>query len=161
MDNFINKAEYILQAVAIIYPWFFPVLMVVLGGIFGSFLTCMVYRIPRKINPSFPPSYCPSCNNKLKIIDLIPVLSWLIFKGKCRRCEVSIPFRYIAIELLIIVWALTSLVLTTKLIGLPFLFFAGVGFIFTILCLIMEKTFTPKVLLFSCILLAVFLYITL
>lgn len=161
MVNYINHIEEIFALVVNTYPWFLPVLMVVLGGVFGSFLTCMVYRIPRKLNPAFPPSYCPSCNNPLKAVDLIPILSWLMFRGKCRMCKTSIPARYIGIEALTVAWALFALFITPSLVVLPLLFFSGVGLLFVILCAAMEKAFAVKVLLFSCILLALFLFFTL
>jgi leader peptidase (prepilin peptidase)/N-methyltransferase len=154
----VDSIEHILVRIAEMFPWFLPVVMVVFGGIFGSFLTCMVYRIPRKLNPAFPPSYCPSCNQPLRAVDLIPVLSWLLFRGKCRMCKTVIPFRYIAIELLTIAWALTALVVTPSFVLLPFLFFSGVGFLFVVLCLAMEKVLPLKVLLFSCMLLALFFF---
>lgn len=153
--------ESILQLIHAEIPFGFPLVMAAFGAIFGSFLTCMVYRVPREINLSLPPSYCPSCNKRLRAIDLIPIFSWIIFGGKCRMCKIPIPFRYIAIEIGLVVWGIVSLYLTPKLITLPLLFFAGVGFIFVALCWVMEKTFTPKVLLFSCMLFALFFYFSL
>ena len=74
--------------------------IVLLGLIFGSFLNVCIYRIPKNQSLSFPPSHCTSCNSKIKAYDLIPVLSYICLKGKCRSCSEKISLRYPVIELL-------------------------------------------------------------
>ena len=76
------------------------ILLFIFGVIIGSSLNVCVYRIPRNMSIVYPSSHCPNCNNDLSIIDLIPVLSFLIHKGKCRYCKTSISLRYPIIELL-------------------------------------------------------------
>ena len=66
----------------------------------GSFLNVLIYRVPKGINISYPPSACPNCNNKLKWYHNIPILSWLILKGKCSFCKESISIKYPLIELI-------------------------------------------------------------
>lgn len=76
------------------------ILVFVLGSVVGSFLNVCIYRIPQKQSIVFPPSHCPDCNTKLKPADLIPVLSYLFYKGKCRYCGETISIQYPFIELL-------------------------------------------------------------
>lgn len=79
---------------------YFIVLTVLFGLAVGSFLNVCIYRIPRKESIAFPGSHCPNCNNAIKWYDNIPVLSYLILKGKCRHCKAKISARYPFIELL-------------------------------------------------------------
>lgn len=64
----------------------------------GSFFTLATYRIPLKQDITHTRSYCPKCNHKLEFLDLIPVLSYLLLKGKCRYCKDKINSRYIMME---------------------------------------------------------------
>lgn len=74
--------------------------IVVLGLCFGSFLNVVIYRLPNNMNIAFPSSHCPNCNYKLKWYDNIPVLSYIILKGKCRNCKEKISPRYMIVEIL-------------------------------------------------------------
>lgn len=69
------------------------------GLIIGSFLNVCISRIPEGQSIAYPPSYCASCNNRIKPYDLIPVLSYMFLRGKCRYCGEKIPLRYTLIEL--------------------------------------------------------------
>ena len=71
----------------------------VLGLAIGSFLNVVVYRLPRHMSVSRPPSHCPSCDTELGALDNIPVVSWLVLRGRCRHCGVPISPRYPIIEL--------------------------------------------------------------
>ena len=71
----------------------------VLGLIVGSFLNVCIYRLARGESIIFPSSYCPQCQHKLNISDLIPVFSYLFLAGKCRYCQAPISFRYPLVEL--------------------------------------------------------------
>jgi len=71
-----------------------------LGIIIGSFLNVVIYRLPEGKSIIYPPSHCPKCNKRLKMIDLIPVLSYLSTRGKCRYCKEKISFQYPFVELL-------------------------------------------------------------
>ena len=66
----------------------------ILGLCFGSFANVAVYRIPRNESVLSPPSRCPKCGRRLAITDLIPVLSWLLLRGRCRYCKERIGLRY-------------------------------------------------------------------
>jgi leader peptidase (prepilin peptidase)/N-methyltransferase len=70
------------------------------GLVFGSFLNVCIYRMPREISVVSPRSACPACEAPIAGYDNIPVLSWLILRGKCRKCKVPISPRYAGVELL-------------------------------------------------------------
>jgi leader peptidase (prepilin peptidase)/N-methyltransferase len=72
----------------------------VLGLAFGSFLNVCVYRLPRGISTVKPRSACPQCKQPIAFYDNLPVLSWLILRGRCRHCKARIALRYLLIELL-------------------------------------------------------------
>jgi len=72
----------------------------IFGLIFGSFLNVCIYRLPREESIIFPPSHCTLCEQKLKVKDLIPVLSYIFLKGKCRYCNDKIHWRYPVVELI-------------------------------------------------------------
>lgn len=77
------------------------ILLVFLFGLtIGSFLNVCIYRIPKGESISFPPSHCMGCGTRLKSFDLIPVLSYLLAKGKCRYCGDKISLQYPIIEIL-------------------------------------------------------------
>jgi len=69
-------------------------LVVILGLCFGSFATAASYRLPLDQEIIRKPSFCPSCNKRLGIRDLVPVFSWLINRGKCRSCKKPVSMRY-------------------------------------------------------------------
>ncbi|MDQ3086976.1 MAG: prepilin peptidase, partial [Acidobacteriota bacterium] len=70
------------------------------GAAVGSFLNVVIHRVPLEESIVFPNSACPNCKNSIKPYDNIPILSWLILKGKCRNCKNAISPRYVAVELL-------------------------------------------------------------
>jgi leader peptidase (prepilin peptidase)/N-methyltransferase len=71
----------------------------VMGIIVGSFLNVVAYRLPRKESLAHPPSRCPSCGAPVKPYDNVPVLSWLLLRGRCRGCGARISWRYPLVEL--------------------------------------------------------------
>lgn len=71
-----------------------------LGTILGSFFSLCVDRIPKEESIIYPSSYCNNCNNKLRYYDLIPLLSFINLKGKCRYCNKEIGVQHIIIEIL-------------------------------------------------------------
>lgn len=76
-------------------------LFVFLGGIsIGSFLNVVIYRVPKGISIVKGRSYCPNCNTQIKNYDLIPIVSYLILRGRCRTCQKHIELRYLLVELL-------------------------------------------------------------
>lgn len=97
------------------------------GLAIGSFLNVVIWRIPKKISLISPPSQCTSCKNPISIYDNIPVISYVLLLGKCRKCKHRISVRYPIIELLtaaifvITVWRVGLYLHTIGLV----LFFAG------------------------------------
>jgi leader peptidase (prepilin peptidase) / N-methyltransferase len=72
----------------------------VFGAMIGSFLNVVVYRLPRRESLVRPASHCPSCGAGVKSYDNVPVLSWLLLRGRCRSCSSAISARYPLVEAL-------------------------------------------------------------
>ena len=70
----------------------------VVGLCFGSFANVLAYRLPRKTSILSPRSACPACNCPIAPYDLLPVISWVLLKGRCRNCHADISLRYPLIE---------------------------------------------------------------
>jgi leader peptidase (prepilin peptidase)/N-methyltransferase len=75
------------------------ILIFFLGAAIGSFLNVVIYRLPRGRSLLRPPSHCTSCGKRLGALEMIPILSWLWLRGRCRRCGHAISPRYPAVEL--------------------------------------------------------------
>ena len=71
-----------------------------IGVCFGSFFNVVIYRLPNNISIITPRSFCPECKSRITWRENIPLLSWLIQKGRCRYCDKKISFSYPLIELL-------------------------------------------------------------
>lgn len=72
-----------------------------IGAAIGSFLNALIYRMPRGLKISEPKnSFCPVCKSRLTILDLFPLLSWLLLRGRCRHCKAPIAARYFFVELI-------------------------------------------------------------
>ena len=74
--------------------------VLVFGACIGSFLNVVIWRMPRGLSIVYPPSHCPGCSSLIAWYDNLPILSWLILRGRCRRCGVRISPRYLVMELL-------------------------------------------------------------
>ncbi len=83
----------------IYYNTFITIIIFLFGLSFGSFLNVIVYRLPNKSSLITPPSSCPACDKKLGFVELIPLLGYLILRGRCKHCQVRISLRYPLIEL--------------------------------------------------------------
>jgi prepilin signal peptidase PulO-like enzyme (type II secretory pathway) len=71
-----------------------------LGASVGSFVNVCIYRWPRGLSVGEPKrSFCPCCKEAIRALDNIPVLSWLLLRGRCRRCRAAIPISYFLVEL--------------------------------------------------------------
>ncbi len=95
------------------------------GMIAGSFLSVVAHRVPRGESIVGPRSQCTSCGSTIAAYDNVPVVSWLILRGRCRSCDAAIPVRYPLIELGVgALFVVTVLVLrgdpTTLALGLVF-----------------------------------------
>jgi leader peptidase (prepilin peptidase)/N-methyltransferase len=100
----------------------------ILGSILGSFLNVCIYRLPRGESIFLPPSCCPQCGQRIKLWDNIPILSYLLLRGKCRACKGRISFRYPLVEFL--TGSLLALIYFTYGPNLPFIRYS-------VLCLIL------------------------
>jgi leader peptidase (prepilin peptidase) / N-methyltransferase len=72
----------------------------VLGALIGSFLNVVIHRLPLGESLVTPGSHCPACDAPVRAFDNVPVLSWLVLRGRCRSCGAPISVRYPAVELL-------------------------------------------------------------
>jgi len=72
----------------------------IFGMVIGSFLNVCIYRLPASRSIVRPRSQCPQCGHPIRVRDNIPVLSYLILRGRCRDCGVRIPLRYPMVEVL-------------------------------------------------------------
>ncbi|HYS54457.1 MAG TPA: prepilin peptidase [Thermoanaerobaculia bacterium] len=70
-----------------------------LGAIVGSFLNVVIHRYPREESIIFPGSHCPRCNAAIQWYDNVPILSFVILRGRCRACHAPIAIRYVLVEL--------------------------------------------------------------
>ncbi len=69
-----------------------------MGLVIGSFLNVVAWRLPRGENLSHPGSHCPKCQTPIKPYDNVPVLGWLLLRGRCRACQAPISARYPLVE---------------------------------------------------------------
>lgn len=88
-----------MESVLALSPAGLAVFAVLLGLIVGSFLNVVIHRLPRGESLAWPGSRCPACEAPIRWFDNVPVLSYLVLRGRCRRCSVGISARYPAVEL--------------------------------------------------------------
>ncbi len=120
------------QAVDAEFPWFFPVVVFIFGACWGSFLNVVIYRVPQKKSVVTPRSFCTTSGKPIPWYDNIPLISWLLLRGKSRYDGKPISVRYPAVELLTALLFLVVWLLQPPLIALP-------GFVF--LALLISGTF--------------------
>jgi len=70
----------------------------IIGTLIGSFLNVVIFRIPKGESISFPPSHCQNCKTRLTVLDLIPIISYIYLRGKCRTCGEKVSVQYPIIE---------------------------------------------------------------
>jgi leader peptidase (prepilin peptidase) / N-methyltransferase len=75
------------------------VLILIFGSFIGSFLNVCIYRLPRNKSIILPNSFCTFCEKPIKFYDNIPIISYLLLKGKCRQCGARISIRYPLVEI--------------------------------------------------------------
>ena len=100
-------------------------ILVLLGLAVGSFLNVCIHRLPRSQSLNSPPSRCPSCEYRLRWVDNIPVLSYALLGGRCRKCRTRISIRYPLVELITMaLFVLHGVVFGWSALLLPRLVFA-------------------------------------
>ncbi len=88
--------------------WFGYVVFFILGALLGSFGNVIIYRLPKGLSVVKPRSHCQGCNQMVAWYDNIPMISWLILRGRCRHCQAQFSFRYFMVELIMaVLFALT------------------------------------------------------
>lgn len=99
IDGYANRAGIVM------YEWIIPLtdlvvtgLLLVIGGNLGSFLNVVVHRLPRGESVVHGGSHCPSCGSAIRWHDNVPVLGWLLLRGRCRDCGAMISARYPLVE---------------------------------------------------------------
>jgi leader peptidase (prepilin peptidase)/N-methyltransferase len=106
------------------------IFVVLLGLAFGSFLNVCIARLPRHESIAHPPSHCPRCGTPIRTRDNVPLLSYLILRGRCRACRAPISWRYPAVEFATAaLWLLCFLVFgpTVEAVAMAILCFLAVG----------------------------------
>jgi leader peptidase (prepilin peptidase) / N-methyltransferase len=89
------------------------IVLALIGGlIVGSFLNVCIYRLPRLESVVSPGSRCPGCGKPVRWFDNIPVVSWLILRGRCRDCHAPISAQYVIVEVVTAIVAVAIVVLT-------------------------------------------------
>ena len=78
--------------------WLILIFIFILGTLIGSFLNVVIFRNPKGESISFPPSHCPNCKTRLTFWDLIPIVSYLYLRGRCRTCNEKVSVQYPIIE---------------------------------------------------------------
>ncbi len=78
--------------------WAFVLLAFLLGGVLGSFLNVVAYRLPQQMSLSWPGSHCPACGKSIRWHDNVPIFGWIRLGGKCRDCGAPISPRYPLVE---------------------------------------------------------------
>jgi leader peptidase (prepilin peptidase)/N-methyltransferase len=127
----------------------YPIVTLLLLGIFsGSFLNASIYRIPRKISIVTPRSFCPNCKEQIAWWQNIPLLSFVLLRGKCYYCREKISWRYPLVELLT---GIISLILYLQF-GLSYTLLFYLLFFYTLIVLsfidITHQVILNKILLF-------------
>jgi leader peptidase (prepilin peptidase)/N-methyltransferase len=97
-----------------------------LGAAFGSFANVVIYRVPQGLSIVKPGSRCPSCETPIRVYDNVPILSYLLLRGRCRSCKERFSPRYVIVELLS---GLLCFALYIQHVHLPLVQGGGVGWL--------------------------------
>lgn len=122
----------------------------IFGACIGSFLNVVIYRLPKRISVAEGRSFCPNCKNQIKNYDLIPILSYIFLRGKCRNCKDKISPRYPLIEAFVGVIAVLIFIqyyFTAKAL----LAFAFCAVLFTTALIDHDALYIPNSLIFAVI----------
>lgn len=95
--------------IASLPDWYLHLFAFVFGALVGSFLNVVIARVPKRLSIVRPRSFCPSCRMPIRARDNVPILSWLLLRGRCRSCGVRISPRYPFVELAVALLAVAVL----------------------------------------------------
>lgn len=103
------------------------------GLLVGSFLNVVAHRVPADISVVRPPSRCPKCEREIRARDNIPVLSWILLRGRCRQCSEPISMRYPIVELATAaLFAATAVVIGETWVLPAYLWFTALTFVLSL-----------------------------
>jgi leader peptidase (prepilin peptidase)/N-methyltransferase len=106
----------------------------VLGLVIGSFLNVVAWRLPQGLSVAHPGSACPACGHAVRARDNVPVLSWLLLRGRCRDCGERISPRYLVVELVTgVLFAALALHLGPSPVLPAYLYLAAAGVVLTLI----------------------------
>ncbi len=125
--------------------WLGPVAALLIGCCLGSFYNVVIYRWPKGMSLVSPPSRCPSCGTPIRWVDNIPVVSFVLLRGRCRHCRQTISWRYPLVELLTGLMA-AALYRTFGLSPSLFVFFAFGSLLLLITFIDLDTYLIPDVL---------------
>ena len=124
------------------------IFVIILGGLWGSFANVCIYRLPMDKGVVFGRSFCPNCKKLITWKDNIPIISFILLSGKCRKCKKKISLQYLVIELITIIYFLIVYYLFG--VSITTLLFLILGLSFVIIFFIDLKHYIiPNVLTFS------------
>ena len=127
-------------------------LALVFGSVIGSFLNVCIYRIPQNIAIARPRSYCPKCSKPIRALDNIPIISFVILKGRCRNCDKKIRLQSPAVELLTALLTI-AVVLKFDFTILTIFYLSFIYILITISFIDLEHMIIPDSLVFAAALL--------
>lgn len=120
--------------IASLPDWYLHLFAFVFGALVGSFLNVVIARVPKGLSIVRPRSFCPSCRTPIRARDNVPILSWLLLRGRCRSCGVRISPRYPFVELAVALlavavlrrfgptpWALAAFAFVAALVALTYI----------------------------------------
>lgn len=135
----------------------------IVGMCVASFMNVVIYRVPNHLDFVKGRSFCPNCHETLKPYDMIPVLSWIILKGKCRNCKSNISIRYPIIEFIggvlavwifhhymftwdtLLVFALSMILLVISMVDIDTMEIPNGFIISCLICVIISVLIHPEV----------------
>jgi len=127
---------------------FLSLLSFVFGAVVGSFLNVCIYRLPEGISIVNPPSFCPNCKYHIRWYDNIPLISYILLRGKCRNCGERISPRYFIVELVTALLFLAAY----KSVGLSAVlpvYFALIGALIVVAFIDLKHRIIPDVITYS------------
>jgi leader peptidase (prepilin peptidase)/N-methyltransferase len=124
------------------------IFIILVGLVMGSFLNVVIHRLPEGKSLIYPGSHCVSCQKPIKFYDNIPIISYMVLRGRCRQCGARIPWRYPLVEILTAVCFLSLFLiygLTPRMFvyGVLILFLIPISFIDVEKGLILNKLTIP------------------